>query len=168
MNIDKVKLDHGIVVDYSTINESFRIDTGDEPKMELFAAAGRLIYAGLMLFGFSGMQASLHMVEVSHGEEPGSKLTLRVQTTNGEKAKIVCPKVDRAGMVDWSKGGERIDHPQNDYNDALEGFLLHVEEFVRGKRLQMALPFDAAQEDAEGEDSEGQAVADRVMAFPGR
>lgn len=172
MNIDKVKLDEGISVDYSTLLESFRISSVDDPSSEFYSAAGKLISQALQLFGLSGIRTSLQSVEISHGENPGSRITLKAPTADGGMAKIVCPKVDRKPLKDWERGGELVDHPQNHYNEALDAFIAQAESYVRGKRLQMSL-FDSQQVEAEADGDDGysddmDSVADRVMAFPGR
>ena len=164
MKIDKVKLDDGICIDYSMYSESFRIDTGEDPKSSLYAAAGKLVLTALRLFGLQ-LNAGLFKVECSYGDEPGSKLILLIHTNTGDKAKVQLPKVESEELIDYTTGLPQ-QHPQNDYNKALEEFLAEVSQFLEGKRLQMALSFDSVPaEDEDDGEKEGPVAADRVVNF---
>ncbi len=146
MTIDKLKLEHGaITVDYSGLSESFRIVTMDEAQTELYQAAANVAILGRLALGITIERAGSVSIDFSHGDEPGTKLALSMPTFQGDPAKISCPKISAADM---RQDGEVIaDHPQNLYNAAVEILEEEIVKFVKGKRLQMALPFDQSPEE---------------------
>lgn len=163
MTIDKLKLDQGsVTVDYSGLSESFRIATCDEAQTELYAAAANVAILGRLALGMVMERAGFVSIDFYHGDKPGTKLGLSMPTFEGDSAKISCPKISSAEV---RKDGEVIaDHPQNLYNAAVEILEAEIVKFVKGKRLQMALPFDQSPEerrlatevaDLVGEEAEG-------------
>jgi hypothetical protein len=146
VTIDKLKLEHGaITVDYSGLLESFRIVTMDEAQAGLYQAAANVAILGRLALGMVVEGAGFVSIDFSHGDEPGSKLSLSMPTYVGDPAKISCPKISAAPV---RENGEVIeDHPRNLYNSAVEILEAEIVSFVKGKRLQMALPFDQSPEE---------------------
>ena len=168
MSIDKFKFDGDqVTVGFSNIFESFRISTNDEPKSELFAAARMVVHQALFLFGLENVRASLACIEFSNGDDAGTKVLLKIPTMTGDYAKLQCPKVSSRDVVDHETG-ERSETPQNAFNDAVDEFIVQAEEFVRGKRQQMSLPFGGDMDAGEPVVNERmeRSVADRITAFP--
>jgi hypothetical protein len=163
MTIDKLKLEHGaITVDYSGLMESFRIVTCDEAQTDLYTAAANVAILGRLALGMVIERAGFVSIDFSHGDDPGTKLALSMPTFAGDPAKITCPKISAAEV---RKDGEVIeDHPQNLYNKAAEILEQQIVEFVKGKRLQMALPFDQSPEERKLTREFGKVFADGIGA----
>ena len=143
MTIDKLKLDGGaITVDYSGLAESFRISTMDEAKASLYQAAADVAILARVALGLVTERAGFHTIAFSNGDKPGSRVILTIPTLAGDPAKLACPKIDATTVKDFETGAVIKDHPQNLYNDAVQHLLEETKDFVMGKRLQMALPFD--------------------------
>lgn len=156
MTIDKLKIEHGeIVVDYSGLSESFRIATMDEAKASLYMAAADVAVIARAALGIVVERAGFVAIAFAHGDKPGTRLILSIPTVTGDPAKIACPKIDAFPVIDSETGEILIDNPRNIYNQAVERLEAEIVEFVKGKRLQMALPFDETPEEralsAEGE-----------------
>lgn len=166
MKIEKVKIFRGsITVDFSNYHESFRISTDDDPSGDLLASSQNVVHAALVVHGLSGVACKFNTVEISHGEEPGARMTLDVPTQTGEFARIVLPKLSTYQIIDWKNGGVPKVCPQNDFISVFEVFLQFVKEFVHGKRMQMALPFDGVEEKEEKPSGLHAIAADRVLEF---
>jgi hypothetical protein len=168
MIIDKVKIFRDtITVDFSNYHEAFRISTEDTPKTDLLASAQNVVHAALVLHGLDNIRCQFHTVEISSGDEPGARLTLSMRTQTDGYARIILPKISTDQLIDWKNGGVPKVCPQNDFISVFEFFLQFVKEFVHGKRMQMALPFDGVEEREEEEKPSGlhAIAADRVLEF---
>lgn len=180
MTIDRLKLEHGwITVDYSGLLESFSITTKDEPKASLFAAAANVAILARIALGVTIERAGFVAIIFSRGDEPGSRLVLSIPTLTGDPIKLACPKISEAPVKNHETGFEIEGHPQNVYNAAVLVLETEIVEFVKGKRLQMALPFDMIPEDRKlradvdkllGDDAsiETRDSESRVLDFAGR
>ena len=143
MTIDKLKIEHGeILVDYTGILESFRIATNDEAQPGLYAAAANVAILARLALGVVTEQAGFVAIVFSRGDRPGTRVLLSMPTLAGDPAKIALPKIDAAMVVDHVTGLAIEGHPQNVYNAAVLRLEKEIIEFVKGKRAQMALPFD--------------------------
>ncbi len=163
MTIDKLKIDGGqITVDYSGLMESFRISTSDEAKPSLYTAAADVAVLARVALGIIVEGAGFVAISLSHGDNPGSRIVLSVPTLAGDTAKIACPKIDAATEVDFQTGVVIEGHPRNVYNRAVELLEKEIVAFVKGKRAQMALPFDETPEEREV-----QREVEKVLAFGG-
>lgn len=140
--IDRFKMDNNTyTVEFSNLSASYRIVSGSRPASELFQASQRLTAFALKLFGIPGLPVIFCDLAVSNGEKPASRLTLTVPTATGESAKLQLPDVLHLELRN-REDGQRLEHPQNDYNDMLDEFVEQVEEYVKGRRQQLSLPFD--------------------------
>ena len=148
MTIDKFKIDGGtITVDYSGLFETFRIGTGDEARTELYQAAANVAILGRLALGMEMECAGFVAIEFSRGDKPSTKLALSMPTLTGDPAKISCPKIMSYPVKDHETGELIEGHPQNIYNAAVAALEAEIVTFVKGKRLQMALPFDQMPEE---------------------
>jgi hypothetical protein len=167
IKIDKLKIEGSeIVVEYSSLLESFRIVTTDEPKVELYQAAANVAILGreYLVLPIGGFLS----IAFSHGDEPGSRLVLIAPTTE-QNAKIACPKISLDEVRDAHL--VRIEnHPRNIYNAAVTELIRQTVDFVNGKRLQMSLPleFSSPEEPADEEEAEEEIADPRVLEFSTR
>lgn len=148
MNIERFKIDHGeITVDYSGFLESFRIATMDEAKASLYTAAANVAILARTVLCLDIEGAAFNAIAFSNGNKPGTRIILTVPTAEGETAKIACPKIAHARESNPDTFEIIRDHPQTLYYEAVEKLKEEIVEFVKGKRLQMALPFDQTPEE---------------------
>jgi len=148
VNIDKLKIDGSIItVDYSALMESFRISTCDEAKPSLYQAAADVAILARVNLCLKIEGAGFFAIAFSNGDKPGTRLILSVPTATGDLAKVACPKLDRGEMHDFEKGIVIEDHSKTIYEKAVVKLLEEISDFVMGKRLQMALPFDQSPEE---------------------
>jgi hypothetical protein len=142
LNIDKLKIDGStITVDYSVLTESFRIQTGDEAKTSLYQAASNVAILAREALAVVAEGAGFLAIAYSHSDKPGSRIILALPCLEVDDAKIALPKISADPIRDEGTGEIVPNHPVNIYNEAAA--ILHAEacEFVKGKRMQMALPF---------------------------
>ena len=150
MTIDKLKLEHGeIAVDYTGLFESFRVVTRDEAQTSLYAAAADVAVLARIALGIVTERAGFVSISFSHGDKPGTRVLLSMPTIVGDPAKIACPKIDAAIMTDFETGLAIEGDPRNIYNAAVVRLEKEIIEFVKGKRAQMALPFDYSPQERE-------------------
>jgi len=145
--------DGGIVVEYDNGADVVRLTTMDQPREDLLQAEQNILRFAMDHFGITGIACSLRSIDISHGDNAGTKLTLNIPTHTGDRARLVMPKISDHVVVD--KKGEPVDCPKNYYLGHLEVFEKEVTEFIKGKKAQLALPFDDLQdadEDGDGEE----------------
>lgn len=142
MKIQEIKIADGVIaVEYEAL-DTVRIITGaHQARHELFGASQHLTIAAMRHFGVEGISCSFRSASISHGDNPGSRIMLSVTLSDGEKARMSLPKVTSHRIVD-RRTGEDKDCTKNTYLTAIDEFVTEVEEFVKGKRKQMSLPFD--------------------------
>lgn len=155
----------GLRVEYSNLVDIFRITTRDEPRSELFAAEQNILRHALDYFGLLGIGCSLRSVKWSTGAEPGTRIELNVTTASNEIARMVLPKIDKRIVYDSPESELPADCAKNWYLGHLEVFEKEVAEFVKGKKAQLALPFEmeAAEDEPESDDDETDGSGRRVI-----
>lgn len=168
MTIDKLKLEHGeILVDYTGLSESFRIATMDEAQTSLYQAAADVAILARAALGIITERAGFVSISFSHGDEPGTRVLLSMPTFVGDPAKIACPKISAAIVKDHETGLALEGEPRNVYNAAVTRLEKEIIEFVKGKRAQMALPFDCSPQERELDRREkaflGQKIGDDLL-----
>jgi hypothetical protein len=145
----------GLRVEYSNLIDIYRITTRDEPRSELFQQQQNILRFALDYFGLQGLACNLKSIKWATGPEPGTRIELNVSTLSGDYARLVLPKIDNRVVVD-EKTEEPVLCAKNWYLGALELFGNEVVEFIKGKKAQLALPFDT---EASAEDQDTEAVS---------
>jgi len=156
----------GLRVEYSNLVDIFRITTRDEPRSELLQQEQNILRFALDYFGLSGVACSLRSLKWSTGAEPGTRMELNVSTASGELARMILPKIDKRVVYESEESEEPADCAKNWYLGHLELFEKEVEEFIKGKKAQLALPFEEAlAEEHESDSDETDGAGRRVVAF---
>ena len=154
----------GLRVEYSNFIDIFRITTRDEPRSELLQAEQNILLKALDYFGLLGVECSLRSIKWSTGAEPGTRIELNVTTSAGEYARMILPKIDKRVVYDSPENDLPADCAKNWYLGHLEVFEKEVEEFIKGKKAQLALPFDEAPaEEPESDSDETDGAGRRVI-----
>ncbi|MDR0759925.1 MAG: hypothetical protein LBF74_07425 [Treponema sp.] len=157
MNILKFQIkSREYTVEYETVSDIVRIKCGDTPRNELSDTINLLVKSADILFGFSVGSAKFSSLSISHGDNSKSRLTLELPVMGNDPAKLQYPAVNRSVMLDAN--GEYLEKdPRNVYNRCLQAAEKSIKDYVRGKRQQMSLEFQA---DANDELAEALGVDD--------
>ena len=168
MTVEKLKIDHGqITIDYSVLLDSFRISTADKAPTSLYSAAADVAILARIVLCLNIEGAGFHTIAFSNGDRPATRLILTVATAENDPAKIACPKIDRGEVIDFEKGIVVQEHPKTVYEHAVQALETEIKEFVKGKRLQMALPFEQSKEEQELEQEVAELISNdrKVIDF---
>jgi hypothetical protein len=140
MNVNKFRIDGGsVAVEYTEGSDLFKIETGDEPRAELLAAAVATVALAQAALA-TEFDATFREITISHGSEPGSRITLTMPCYS-DSVRIGLPRISSHPVRDGE--GELIPgHPRNQYNEQAERFVEEIKGFIQGKRQQLALDFE--------------------------
>ena len=154
MIINRFRVDgREILVEFTTGTKTLRLTTFHEPKAELFMQTANVAAFGKSALGIIAERAAFREIAFSHGDSPGTRLVYKIPTLHGENARLTCPRIDR-GHIHNKNGDLVLDDPRTLYEDAVILLEQLIEEFVRGERAQLALPFEGLDESEEPVDAD--------------
>lgn len=140
MNVNKFRIDGGsVAVEYTEGSDLYKIETGDEPRAELLAAAVATVALAQAALA-TEFDATFREITISHGYEAGSRITLSMSCCSGDPVRIVLPRLSSGVITD--RGTPVLDNPRNVYNEQAERFVEEIKGFIQGKRQQLALDFE--------------------------
>jgi hypothetical protein len=152
MTIKKFKAEGSYTVEFETDNgEEIKIKTGERPEKELFDSMAAFIRVALGYYG-AAKEGIFYCLTAT---QDVSRLVIDIPTQFlGEFARVSFQPVDRSTIYTKDMEPDR-EHPRNEYNSALEGFLDQVENFAKGQHAQLELPFEDRRQ-----------AADKITKFP--
>jgi hypothetical protein len=141
-----------LTVKYETLDGSYTLKTGDDPKESLYKAAVEIANKTKSALGFN-FDVSFSAITISYGDNPNAAIVLDTGTSILEFAEVKCPKIDRSRHLDQDAElqtlpgmeANKIPLVYNNFvelNLTIDVFLKEVEAFVLSKPKREPTLFD--------------------------